>query len=132
MPTRNDNRPRSNVPPREERGSAPARPASHQEEELGLGNAKVVSMGHIESFSFSVEGELYDAWMPRIARSADGLVPVLPCRDLDSGEDSLLIVPGAFNSWLRRERPSRGTKLRLTRKGVDEASGAWRLSVTRL
>ena len=89
-------------------------------------------MGHVDEFTFSIEGELYDAWMPRIARGGDGLVPVLPTRRISDGAECLLIVPGAFNSWLRKERPKRGTRLTLKRKGVDEHTGAWKLSIIRL
>lgn len=118
-------------PAAQERG---APPAGHQgqEEELSMSQAEVVSMGHVEEFTFSVEGDVYDAWMPRIARQADGLVPVLPCTRLSDGQECLLIVPGAFNSWLRKNQPRRGTKLTLRRKGVDEHTGAWKLSVVRL
>jgi hypothetical protein len=129
--TRNQPRPAPTSPAPKD-GAAPSAPPAGTIEEIGLENAEVVSMGHIESFAFSIEGEIYDAWMPRIARQADGLVPVLPCRRIEDGKDCLLIVPGAFNSWLRRNQPRRGTRLRLLRRGVDEASGAWKLAVERL
>lgn len=117
--------------PRGERG-APTPAREGEEELLEQSKTPVHSMGHLESIEFSIEGEPYDAWMPRIARQSDGLVPVVPIKTLADGEPGLLILPGAFHSWLRREQPRRGTKLRLVRKGVDQDSGAWKLAVTRL
>lgn len=132
MPNTRDTNTRTPTSPAREDRAASALPARGQEEDLAFGSSEVMSMGHTESVAFTIEGELYDAWMPRIARSADGLVPVLPIRRLEDGVESLLIVPGAFNSWLRREKPKRGTKLELRRKGVDEHTGAWKLAVVRL
>lgn len=112
------------------RAPTPARPG--EEELLDQGQARVISMRYAEVVEFSIEGDPYDAWMPRIARGGDGLVPVLPIRLLEGQEEAILILPGAFHSWIRREQPRRGTRLRLIRKGVDPDTGAWKLAVVRL
>lgn len=103
-----------------------------QWEELEYGQVKVLSFGYLEELSLQITGDAYDAYMPRIARGGDGLVPVLPIKDLGDGEDALLILPGTLHSWLRRNRPAMGTRLIIQRLGIDEATGAWRLRVARL
>lgn len=112
---------------------APPSPAPQpQSEDLSGGSHVIRSMNYMESFSFLVEGAIYPEYMPRIAKSDDGLVPVLPCLDMETEEHCLFIMPGLFQSWMRRNRPPIGTKLRLDRKGKDPETGAWKLTVTRL
>lgn len=131
--SRNTNTPKSGTTsPRPEDGRAPPAGPQVQEEELGKQAIAIRSINFMEEFSFVVTGEPYDEWMPRISRNGDGTVPVLPCTDLDTGEECLFILPGLFNSWMRRNRPARGTKLRIRRKGKDPETGAWLLTVARL
>lgn len=103
-----------------------------QWEELEYGSVKVLSFGYLESLQLQITGDAYDAYMPRIARNGDGLVPVLPIKDLGDGAEALLILPGTLHSWLRKNRPALGTRLAVERLGVNEATGAWRLRVARL
>lgn len=103
-----------------------------QWEELEYGQVKVLSFGYLEDLRLQITGDAYDAYMPRIARNGDGLVPVLPIKDLGDGAEALLILPGTLHSWLRKNRPALGTKLAVQRLGVNEATGAWRLRVARL
>lgn len=130
-PSNNPNR--SNVPSAgAQEAPAPSAAPESREEELSGGNFKVRSMNYMETFTFIVRGSIYSEWMPRLSRSDDGTVPVLPCTDVDTGEECVLIMPGMFQSWIRRNRPAPGTKLRLKRKGKDPETGAWNLSVERL
>lgn len=117
---------------RAEDARAPSAAPESREEELSGGNFKVRSMNYMEQFTFIVRGNIYSEWMPRLSRQDDGTVPVLPCTDVDTGEECVLIMPGMFQSWIRRNRPVPGTKLRLKRKGKDPETGAWNLSVERL
>ena len=111
---------------------APSAAAEGQPEMLDGGNFTVRSMNYMESFTFIVRGPIYSEWMPRLSRQDDGTVPVLPCTDVETGEECVLIMPGMFQSWIRRQRPVPGTKLRLTRHGKDPETGAWKLSIQRL
>lgn len=126
-------KPATNVPSaRAEDARAPSAAPEGGEESLSGGNFKVRSMNYMETFRFVVTGPIYMEWMPKLSRSDDGTVPVLPCTDLDTGEECVLIMPGMFQSWIRRNRPPNGTKLQLTRKGKDPDTGAWNLTVKRL
>lgn len=115
-----------------EDGGAPNAGSEGAWESLDGGNFKVRSMNYMEEFKFVVKGPIYMEWMPRLSRSEDGTVPVLPCQDLDTGEDCVLIMPGMFQSWIRREKPPAGTKLALKRLGKDADTGAWKIAVKRL
>lgn len=122
-----------NVPSaRAEDARAPSAAPEPQEESLSGGNFKVRSMNYMEVFNFIVTGPIYQEWMPKLSRSDDGTVPVLPCIDIDTQEECVLIMPGMFQSWIRRNKPANGTKLRLTRKGKDPDTGAWNLTIARL
>lgn len=130
---------KSNQKPFSPPAGNPGTPAAPQQsarqpqwEELEYGNVKVLSFGYMEALQLQITGDAYDAYMPRIARNGDGLVPVLPIKDLGDGAEALLILPGTLHSWLRKNRPALGTRLAVERLGVNEATGAWRLRVARL
>lgn len=131
--TKTSNQPGTKVPSAgAEDAPAPSAGRESQEEDLSGGKFTVRSMNYMEVFTFIVKGPIYQEWMPKLSRSDDGTVPVLPCVDCETGEECVLIMPGMFQSWIRRNRPVTGTKLRLKRKGKDSETGAWNLSVERL
>ena len=106
--------------------------ASTREEDLSSDQARVVSIGYVEQFRFEITGEQYDEWMPRIARSEDGLIAVLPCVDMDNGDNCLFIIPGPFRTWLRKQGKYVGLKLILRNKGRNPDTGSYNLTVERL
>ena len=107
-------------------------PSAGPIEELGQSQAKVLSIGYAKSLDLQLTGDVYEEWMPRIARSADGLVPVIPCIDLTTGEEAIFILPGIFRSWLRKQGRTKGLKVRVHKLGQDKETGAWKIGVERL
>ena len=60
------------------------------------------SLAHRPHMYVKITGEAYSAEMPGMSRSEDGRVPVIPCIDLESGEEGLLISLTVLQSALER------------------------------
>jgi len=62
----------------------------------------IFSLGHQRNLSVRLTGEIYDCDIPGLAKKEGDLVRVMPCIDLETGEEGLLLVLTVVESSLRR------------------------------